>query len=75
MADFLLPSALMLVDIVINLRTKAEELGDTLYRQRGESENRIKEAQLDLFGTRASCHEFLANPLLLLLAASVKKFD
>ena len=37
--------------------------------QRGEAENRIKEAQLDLFGTRASCHRFAANQLRLLLAA------
>ena len=32
-------------------------------------ENRIKEAQLDLFGRRASCHRFWANQLRLLLAA------
>ncbi len=35
----------------------------------GEAENRIKEAQLDLFGTRASCHKFPANQLRLLRAA------
>jgi hypothetical protein len=40
-----------------------------MYCQRGEAENRIKEAQLDLFGTRASCHRFLANQFRLLLAA------
>jgi hypothetical protein len=40
-----------------------------LYCQRGEAENRIKEAQLDLFGTRASCPRFVANQLRLLLAA------
>ena len=39
------------------------------YCARGEAENRIKEAQLDLFGTRASCHRFAANQLRLLLAA------
>src|SRR4029078_9376786 len=30
---------------------------------------RIKEAQLDLLGTRASCHRFAANQFRLLLAA------
>ncbi len=40
-----------------------------MYCQRGEAENRIKEAQLDLFGTRASCHAFHANWLRLMLAA------
>jgi hypothetical protein len=40
-----------------------------LYCQRGEAENRIKEAQLDLFGTRASCSRFIANQFRLLLAA------
>ena len=44
-------------------------LYDQLYCQRGEAENRIKETQLDLFGTRASCHKFLANQFRLLLAA------
>lgn len=41
----------------------------SVYCQRGEAENRIKEVQLDLFGTRASCHKFLANQFRLLLAA------
>jgi hypothetical protein len=39
------------------------------YCARGEAENRIKEAQLDLSGRRASCHRFQANQLRLLLAA------
>ena len=52
-----------------NLSDDAERLYDTLYCQRGEAENRIKEAQLDLFGTRASCHRFVANQFRLLLAA------
>jgi hypothetical protein len=39
------------------------------YCARGEAENRIKEAQLDLFGRRASCHRYWANQLRLLLAA------
>jgi hypothetical protein len=36
---------------------------------RGEAENRIKETQLDLFGTRGSCREFLANWLRILFSA------
>lgn len=44
-------------------------LYEQLYCARGEAENRIKEAQLDLFGRRASCHLFAANQLRLLLAA------
>ncbi len=46
-----------------------DALYDGLYCQRGEAENRIKEAQLDLFGTRASCSRFIANQFRLLLAA------
>jgi hypothetical protein len=55
--------------IVTNLEGDAVQLYDRLYCQRGEAENRIKEAQLDLFGTRASCTRFMANQLRLLLAA------
>ena len=55
--------------IVTNLDQPATDLYDTLYCQRGEAENRIKEAQLDLFGTRASCHKFFANWLRLMFAA------
>jgi hypothetical protein len=55
--------------IVTNLDRPAEELYDDLYCQRGEAENRIKETQLDLFGTRASCHTFLANWLRILFSA------
>ena len=55
--------------VVTNLEGDAAELYDRLYCQRGEAENRIKEAQLDLFATRASCHRFAANQLRLLLAA------
>ena len=47
----------------------AGTLYDGLYCARGEAENRIKEVQLDLFGTRASCHQFAANQFRLLLAA------
>jgi hypothetical protein len=55
--------------IVTNLEGDPVQLYDRLYCQRGEAENRIKEAQLDLFGTRASCPRFVANQLRLLLAA------
>lgn len=55
--------------IVTNLDLPADVLYDALYCQRGEAENRIKEAQLDLFGTRASCRKFLANWMRLMLAA------
>ena len=47
----------------------ANALYDGFYCKRGEAENRIKEAQLDLFGTRASCHRFMANQFRLLLSA------
>jgi hypothetical protein len=55
--------------IVTNLEGSPVQLYERLYCARGEAENRIKEAQLDLFGTRASCHRFAANQLRLLLAA------
>ena len=55
--------------VVTNLDRPAEALYDELYCQRGEAENRIKETQLDLFGTRASCQKFLANWLRILFSA------
>ena len=55
--------------IVTSLGGDAKHLYDRRYCARGEAENRIKEAQLDLFGRRASCHRFWANQLRLLLAA------
>lgn len=55
--------------VVTNLEAEPAVLYDQLYCARGEAENRIKEAQLDLFGTRASCHRFEANQFRLLLAA------
>jgi Transposase DDE domain group 1 len=55
--------------VVTNLQGDPAVLYDGLYCQRGEAENRIKEVQLDLFGTRASCSRFQANQLRLLLAA------
>ena len=55
--------------IVTDLAGSAQALYERRYCARGEAENRIKEAQLDLFGRRASCHRFQANQLRLLLAA------
>ena len=55
--------------IVTSLNGDARHLYDKRYCARGDAENRIKEAQLDLFGRRASCHRFWANQLRLLLAA------
>lgn len=56
--------------VVTNIRDgDAMQLYERLYCARGEAENCIKEAQLDLFGTRASCHRFAANQFRLLLAA------
>jgi hypothetical protein len=46
----------------------ATALYEDLYCLRGEAENRIKEAQLDLFGRRASSSKYQANQLRLLLA-------
>ena len=54
--------------IVTSLAGDARHLYDKRYCARGEAQNRIKEAQLDLFGRRASCHRFWANQLRLLLA-------
>jgi Transposase DDE domain group 1 len=55
--------------IVTDLKGTPQALYDRQYCGRGEAENRIKEAQLDLFGRKASCHRFQANQLRLLLAA------
>jgi hypothetical protein len=55
--------------IVTNLDGDAATLYDGVYCQRGEAENRIKEAQVGLFATRTSCHVFAANQLRVLLAA------
>jgi hypothetical protein len=46
--------------IVTNLAF-GTDMYDYFYVKRGESENRIKETQLDLFGTRASCQLFYSN--------------
>ncbi|MFW8567375.1 IS1380 family transposase [Orrella sp. 11846] len=47
--------------VVTNLKACPVWIYDTLYCKRGEAENRIKETQLDLFGTRTSCRRFIAN--------------
>jgi hypothetical protein len=55
--------------VVTNLDDRPEPLYDDIYRQRGEAESRIKEAQIGLFATRTSCHHFETNQLSMLLAA------
>jgi hypothetical protein len=55
--------------VVTNLTGDAQALYDDLYCQRGEAENRIKEAQVGLFATRTSCQQFQSNQLRMLLAA------
>ena len=55
--------------VVTNLSGNAQALYDELYCQRGEAENRIKEAQVGLFATRTSCRYMRTNQLRMLLAA------
>jgi len=55
--------------VVTNLPGDPQQLYDELYCQRGEAENRIKEAQVGLFATRTSCHVLRSNQLRMLLAA------
>ena len=55
--------------VVTNLTGKPQALYDDPYAQRGEAENRIKQAQVDLFATRTTCHHFQSNQLRMLLAA------
>lgn len=47
----------------------ARQLYEQLYCARGEMENRIKEAQLELFADRTSSHTFKANQLRLWLSS------
>jgi hypothetical protein len=56
--------------VVTNLDDLPETIYDTIYTQRGEMENRIKEQQLYLFADRTSCTKFVANQLRLLLASA-----
>jgi len=55
--------------ILTNLPGEPGALYERLYCARGEAENRIKEAQLGLFATRASCQRFAANQFRVLLSA------
>lgn len=55
--------------VVTNMRATPETIYD-LYRQRGDSENRIKELKGELELGRLSCHGFWANQLRLLLSAA-----
>lgn len=54
--------------IVTNLEEPAQQLYDDVYCQRGEAENRIKEAQVGLFATRTSCQHLQSNQFRMLLA-------
>ncbi len=55
--------------ILTTLAGDPQQLYDRLYCARGEMENRIKECQLGLFGTRLSAHRFAVNQFRLLLAS------
>lgn len=55
--------------ILTTLAGDPQQLYDHLYCARGEMENRIKECQLGLFGTRLSGHRFVVNQFRLLLAS------
>lgn len=55
--------------VVTNLEMSAERVY-AIYRQRGDSENRIKELKDDLGLGRTSCHGFWANQFRVLLAAA-----
>lgn len=55
--------------ILTTLQGDPQALYDRLYCARGEMENRIKECQLGLFGTRLSSHRFAVNQFRLLLAS------
>jgi len=48
--------------VLTNLPDPPRGIDDGRSTPRSERENRIKERQLMLFATRASCHAFLANP-------------
>ena len=55
--------------VVTNLRHKPQRVWE-IYRQRGDSENRIKELKNDLEIDRTSCTSFLANQVRVLLTAA-----
>jgi hypothetical protein len=56
--------------LLTNLDAPPATIYDGRYTPRGDMENRIKEQQLMLFATRASCHAFAANQFRLLLSAA-----
>ena len=56
--------------VLTNLDAPAATIYDKRYTPRGDMENRLKEQQLMLFATRASCHAFEANQFRLLLSAA-----
>jgi len=56
--------------VLTNLDAPPAAIYDERYTPRGDMENRIKEQQLMLFATRASCHAFAANQFRLLLSAA-----
>lgn len=54
--------------LITNMTDDAEDLYRRVYCARGDAENRIKEQQLDLFGTRTSASHFLVNQFRILLS-------
>jgi len=65
-----LPRGRNLRYVVTNLDGDPQPLYDTVYCQRGEMENRIKEQQLGLFADRTSCSRMIANQFRLLLSSA-----
>lgn len=55
--------------VVTNMKGRPRILYEKIYCARGEAENRIKEQQLDLFGDRTSCMNWLPNQYRVLLSA------
>ena len=55
--------------VVTNLSGNPQDLYDKVYCARGDMENKIKETQLELFGTRTSCHDWWPNQLRMLFTA------
>jgi hypothetical protein len=55
--------------LLTNLEGQPQPLYEEDYCARGETENRLKEQQLDLFSDRTSCHAWWPNQFRLLLAS------
>lgn len=55
--------------VLTNLEDAAQTLYDQHYCPRGDMENKIKQLKLDLFSSRNSCSDFLANQFRLLLSS------